>query len=79
MLAPNTAIFLHGISSGCAVTVTALSSWDKRRALTPEKKTPSFVGAITVTPGYDTSRVFEVDRFKNPYNPLMNFFVKGHL
>ena len=30
MLEPNTPIFLHGISSGCAVTVTALSAWDKR-------------------------------------------------
>mmetsp|Transcript_6273 Transcript_6273/g.13049 ORF Transcript_6273/g.13049 Transcript_6273/m.13049 type:complete len:482 (-) Transcript_6273:40-1485(-) len=78
MLEPDTPIFLHGISSGCAVTVTALSAWDKRRTLTPSAKTPSFVAAITVTPGYDTSRVFELERFKVPYNPLMNYFVKSH-
>lgn len=67
-----------GISSGCAVTVTALAAWDKKRLLFPEKKTPSFVGAITVTPGYDTSKVLQPDRFKPPYNALMTFAVKDH-
>ena len=55
-----------------------LASLVARRALNPSAKTPVFTAAITVTPGYDTSRVFELDRFKFPYNPLMNFFVKSH-
>ncbi|GMI05012.1 hypothetical protein TrLO_g2865 [Triparma laevis f. longispina] len=78
LLDPNTPMFLHGISSGCAVTVTALAAWDKKRLLFPEKKIPSFVGAITVPPGYDTSKVLQPDRFKPPYNALMTFAVKDH-
>lgn len=71
-------MFLHGISSGCAVVVRALSLWDKRSETHPLVPTPVFVGAITLTPGYDTSKVLRADRFKVPYNPLMNHFVKDH-
>jgi len=30
---PNTPLFLHGISSGTAVTVSSLGKWDKRRSM----------------------------------------------
>lgn len=59
LVAPNTALFLHGISSGCAVVVRALSVWDKRKETNPELPSPTFVGSITLTPGYDTSKVLK--------------------
>ena len=31
-----------------------------------------------MTPGYDTSKVLQPDRFKEPYNALMTFAVKDH-
>jgi len=74
---PNTAFFFHGISSGTAVTVTALSAWDERRARTNES-TPSFVAAIAITPGYDTSKVMQPDRFTFPYNDILTPLVKDH-
>jgi predicted alpha/beta-fold hydrolase len=77
-LPANTPMFLHGISSGCAVVVRALSLWDQRRTLDPTSRTPSFVGAVVLTPGYDTSKVLRPTRFKWPYNPLMNDAVKDH-
>lgn len=55
LLSPDTPIFLHGISSGTAVTVTALSKWDKRRQDEPHVPVPSFVASVSVTPGYDIS------------------------
>jgi predicted alpha/beta-fold hydrolase len=75
---PNAPVFLHGISSGCAVVVSALAAWDKRATLYPEKPSPTFVAAVSVTPGYDTSKVLQPDRFKWPYNPLMTTLVKDH-
>jgi len=75
---PGTPMFLHGISSGCAVVVRALSLWDKRRELNPAAKTPGFVAAVAVTPGYDTSKVLLPSRFRWPYNALMNDAVKDH-
>ena len=78
LLGPNTPMFLHGISSGCAVAVRALGLWDKRREENPSLPAPSFVASVMLTPGYDTSKVLQSDRFKWPYNPLMNDAVKGH-
>ncbi|GMI45740.1 hypothetical protein TrCOL_g13462 [Triparma columacea] len=78
LVAPNTALFLHGISSGCAVVVRALSVWDKRKETNPELPSPTFVGSITLTPGYDTSKVLKRERFKFPYNALMTAMVKDH-
>ncbi|GMH67400.1 hypothetical protein TrRE_jg252 [Triparma retinervis] len=78
LVAPNTALFLHGISSGCAVVVRALSVWDKRKETNPELPSPTFVGSITLTPGYDTSKVLKKERFKFPYNALMTAMVKDH-
>jgi len=78
MISPNTPIFLHGISSGTAVVVSALSKWDKRALLEPHRPSPQFTAAVTATPGYDTSRALQPDRFKWPYNPLMSQMVKDH-
>lgn len=78
LLAPNTPIFLHGISSGTAVAVSALAKWDKRRKQFPDRPAPSFVGVITVVPGYDTSKALLPERFKFPYNFLLTFSVKDH-
>ena len=71
-----TPMFLHGISSGTAVTVTALSAWDKRR--TAGGKAPSFVASIAVTPGYDISKVMTPERFLFPYNDILTPLVKSH-
>ncbi len=78
LLPKETPMFLHGISSGCAVVVAALSEWDRRMVDEPDRRVPIFVGAVTVTPGYDTSKVFSPSRFQWPYNPLMLDAVKGH-
>mmetsp|Transcript_48947 Transcript_48947/g.147447 ORF Transcript_48947/g.147447 Transcript_48947/m.147447 type:complete len:517 (-) Transcript_48947:123-1673(-) len=78
MIDPGTPMFLHGISSGCAVVVSALAAWDKRSIVEPHLPSPKFVGAVAVTPGYDTSKVLEPNRFKWPYNPLMAGMVKDH-
>ena len=78
VLAPNTAFFLHGISSGTAVTVHALAEFDKRRIEDPLRRTPVFVGATTLTPGYDIQKVMLPERFKWPYNPLMTLAVQEH-
>lgn len=74
----DTPFFLHGISSGTAVTVTALSKWDRRRTEEPEKKTPTFLASVAVTPGYDISKVFRRDRFLWPYHDLLMQGVKDH-
>jgi predicted alpha/beta-fold hydrolase len=71
LLSPNTPIFLHGISSGTAVTVTALAKWDKRRKEEPHLPSPSFVASVSITPGYDTSKVLNRERFLFPYNDLL--------
>lgn len=42
------------------------------------KVAPSFVASISVTPGYDISKVFRPERFKYPYNPLLVNSVKDH-
>ena len=78
VLAPDTAFFLHGISSGSAVAIHALWEFDKRRSANPDERVPVFVGAAAVAPGYDILRVMEPDRFKWPYNPLMTMAVKDH-
>lgn len=74
----NTPMFLHGISSGTATVVSALSAWDKRALLQPELETPTFVGAVSLSPGYDISTVLRPERFKWPYNPLLTQLVKDH-
>ena len=78
LIEPNTPMFLHGISSGCAVVVSALGAWDKRSQQHPELRSPKFVASAALTPGYDTSKVLQPDRFKWPYNPLMSMAVKDH-
>jgi predicted alpha/beta-fold hydrolase len=77
LLAPDTPIFLHGISSGTAVAVTALAKWDRRRRDEPRLRTPSFVASISVTPGYDTSKVLNRERFLFPYNDILLGGVKA--
>lgn len=75
----HTPMFLHGISSGTATLVSALASWDKRAKLFPNSiPTPSFVGAVALSPGYDISKVLRPERFKWPYNPLLTHSVKDH-
>ncbi|KAL3796693.1 hypothetical protein HJC23_009993 [Cyclotella cryptica] len=74
----DTAFFLHGISSGTAVTVTALSKWDRRRMEEPDRKTPTVLASVAVTPGYDISKVFRRDRFLWPYNDFLMQGVKDH-
>ena len=71
LVSKDTAFFLHGISSGTAVTVTALSKWDKRLVEEPNGKTPAFVASVVVTPGYDISKVLNRERFLWPYNDLL--------
>jgi len=74
----NTPMFLHGISSGTATVVSALSAWDKRALLQPDLPAPTFVGAVSLSPGYDISKVLRPERFKWPYNPLLTQLVKDH-
>ena len=74
----DTPMFLHGISSGTAVVVSALAAWDKRALLRPELASPSFVGAVNLSPGYDISKALRPDRFQWPYNPLLTKLVKEH-
>lgn len=78
LIDPDTPMFLHGISSGCAVVATAVGAWDKRATLEPDRPSPSFVGVTLVTPGYDTSKVLRPERFKWPYNPMIALSVKDH-
>lgn len=77
LVTPDTPFFLHGISAGTAVTVTALSKWDKRRIDQPDG-TPVFVASVDVVPGYDISRVMNRERFKWPYNDLLMQGVLDH-
>ncbi|KAL3792772.1 hypothetical protein ACHAWO_002377 [Cyclotella atomus] len=74
----DTAFFLHGISAGTAVTVTALSKWDRRRAVEPDRPAPAIVASLDLTPGYDISTVMLRERFLWPYNDLLMQTVKGH-
>jgi len=74
----DTAMFLHGISSGTSVTVTALSKWDRRRIEEPNRRTPVFVSCISITPGYDISKVMNRERFLFPYNDILLGGVKDH-
>lgn len=78
MVTADTAFFLHGISAGTAVTVTALSKWDRRRVAEPEKPTPAIVASLDLTPGYDISKVLLRERFLWPYNDLLMQGVKDH-
>lgn len=57
LVTQDTPFFLHGISAGTAVTVSALSKWDRRRVEHPDKDTPVFVASVDVVPGYDISTV----------------------
>jgi predicted alpha/beta-fold hydrolase len=75
---PDTAMFLHGISSGTALTVSALRKWDKRRRDSPHLASPLFVASIAITPGYDISKVMQRDRFQFPYNDILTPQVKQH-
>lgn len=75
---PNTPLFLHGISSGSGLVVSALGAWDKRSKLHPHLASPTFVGAVLLSPGYDVSKVLQPNRFKWPYNPLLTSQVKDH-
>eukprot|EP00934_Nitzschia_sp_Nitz4_P009419 Nitzschia sp. Nitz4//scaffold144_size56818//23871//25355//NITZ4_006534-RA/size56818-processed-gene-0.81-mRNA-1//-1//CDS//3329536507//9409//frame0 len=77
-VSPDTPMFLYGISSGTAVTVTSLAKWDRRRVDEPDRPTPSFVASADVTPGYDISKVLRRDRFLFPYNDLLLAGVKDH-
>jgi predicted alpha/beta-fold hydrolase len=78
LVTQDTAFFLHGISAGTAVTVTALSKWDRRRVVEPERKTPAIVASLDLTPRYDTSKVLLRERFLWPYNDLLMQGVKDH-
>ena len=77
-VAPHTAFFLHGISSGTAVVVSALSKWDYRRQHFPQEATPAFVASVSVTPGYDTSKALTRERFRFPYHDFLLARVKDH-
>ena len=88
-LTPTTPLFLHGISSGTALTVTALAKWDQRRVQRDEsdiptnetwkdQRIPSFVASIKVTPGYDISKVMTNERFLFPYQDILLPGVKDH-
>lgn len=76
LVAPGTPMFLHGISSGTAVTVTALTKWDMRRQ--EGLRSPSFVASMSIAPGYDVSKVLHPERFLFPYNTLLLGGVKDH-
>lgn len=79
LVASDTAMFLHGISSGTAVTVTALAKWDRRRKEEPNnRRIPVFVSSVAVTPGYDISKVMHRERFLFPYNDVLLGGVKDH-
>lgn len=78
LVTEGTAMFLHGISSGTSVAVTALSKWDRRRTDEPDRKTPVFVSSIAITPGYDISKVLNRERFLFPYNDVLLGGVKDH-
>lgn len=79
LVAPDTPMFLHGISSGTAVVVSALAEFDHRRDVLGEgTTTPSFVASISITPGYDTSKVLLPTRFQFPYNNILTQSVKDH-
>jgi predicted alpha/beta-fold hydrolase len=112
----TTPLFLHGISSGTALVVSALAEWDQRNLAHDEyqqqqqhhvanrtagaynstvtqrlpqsspsqqqhpyrRPAPTFVASVSVTPGYDISRVLLTERFKNPYNYIMTQAVQDH-
>lgn len=74
----DTPFFLHGISSGTALAVTALSKWDRRRAEHPERASPAIVASVAVTPGYDIATVMRRERFLWPYNDVMLRGVKEY-
>lgn len=76
----KTPFLLYGVSSGTAVTVSAVEKWDKRRRLmeSPDERIPSFVAFIVVSPGYDVSKVLTRERFLWPYNDLLMSGVKEH-
>lgn len=78
LVTSETPMFLHGISSGTSVTVTALAKWDRRRIEEPNRRTPVFVSSIAVTPGYDISKVLDRERFLFPYNDVLLGGVKEH-
>jgi len=78
MVDVDTAFFLHGISSGTSLTVSALSKWDKRRTEQPERETPAIVASVAMVPGYDISKVLERERFLWPYNDVLMYGVKDH-
>jgi len=67
----TTPIFLYGISSGTAATVSALSKWDKRRRQNPLSKVPAFVASAHIVPGYGISRALKKERFLWPYNEIL--------
>ncbi|CAB9520242.1 Alpha beta hydrolase [Seminavis robusta] len=74
--APHTPMFLHGVSSGTALVVSALAEFDRRRL--QGHSAPSFVASASIVPGYDISKVFLPERFKFPYNPILTESVKDH-
>eukprot|EP00549_Striatella_unipunctata_P001205 CAMPEP_0118682092 /NCGR_PEP_ID=MMETSP0800-20121206/5302_1 /TAXON_ID=210618 ORGANISM="Striatella unipunctata, Strain CCMP2910" /NCGR_SAMPLE_ID=MMETSP0800 /ASSEMBLY_ACC=CAM_ASM_000638 /LENGTH=542 /DNA_ID=CAMNT_0006578461 /DNA_START=1488 /DNA_END=3116 /DNA_ORIENTATION=+ len=71
-------MFLWGISSGSAVVIAGLSEWDRRYEKEGDTTAPRFVAAAAVSPGYDTRRVFSPERFRYPYNQILNPLVKDH-
>ena len=60
LVTSDTAFFLHGISSGTAITVSGLSKWDRRRIEKPDGAAPVFLASVVVSPGYDASRHYSV-------------------
>lgn len=74
----DTPFFLHGLSSGTALVVTALAKWDRQRTVNSHVDTPVFVGAISIAPGYDISKVLSRERFLWPYNDILLERVKEH-
>ena len=74
----DTPFFLHGISSGTALGITALSKWDRRRVEYPNRPSPAIVASVAITPGYDIATVMKRERFLWPYNDVMLQGVKEY-
>eukprot|EP00615_Pteridomonas_danica_P012783 CAMPEP_0114338818 /NCGR_PEP_ID=MMETSP0101-20121206/7295_1 /TAXON_ID=38822 ORGANISM="Pteridomonas danica, Strain PT" /NCGR_SAMPLE_ID=MMETSP0101 /ASSEMBLY_ACC=CAM_ASM_000211 /LENGTH=327 /DNA_ID=CAMNT_0001471537 /DNA_START=203 /DNA_END=1183 /DNA_ORIENTATION=- len=71
---PNSPFFLCGFSSGTALVIHGLGTWDHR--LKMGIKAPSFVAAVSISPGYDITNALL--RFTWPYEPLLLYNCKQH-
>ena len=57
-------------------SATAMPNHTRTTRSSTKLRIPSFVASVAVTPGYDTSRNLQVDRFRFPYNPLLKQLVQ---